>query len=65
MEKESKRESSRQNKKKDERRYVGENKRSYNAELLMGKKTIHQKVWQYNHKRCHKNQITHMENEKK
>lgn len=44
MRKERKRESHRQNKRKDERRCAGKNKMSLNTEGQVGKETIHQKV---------------------
>ena len=42
--KKGKRESNRQNKKKNERRYAGKNKMSHTTERLVEKETIYQKV---------------------
>ena len=44
MEKRGKRESNRQNKKKNKRRYAEKNKISHTMKWQVGKKTIHQKV---------------------
>ena len=44
MEKKGKRESNRQNKKKNERRCAGKNKMSHTAEWQVGKETIYQKM---------------------
>ena len=44
MRKKGKRESNRQNKKKNERRYAGKNKMSLTTERLVGKEKIYPKV---------------------